>query len=142
MDASGRGNCEGHSHYNMAFKAIDQWNLFNYGRSHYNMMFYCQWPIKSFAEISVRLAFASNFFVNSSRRSSRCPRTISLDDRDYLASPHVLLKTIFFGQHINSLIMYDLISRIPYTLLGQRIIVTKNDRALLINERFCFSSNS
>ena len=30
------------------------------------------------------LAFASNFFVNnSSRRSSRCPRTISLDDRDY-----------------------------------------------------------
>ena len=48
----------------------------------------------------------------------------------------------FFGQHINSLIMYDLISRIPYTLLGQRIIVTKNDRALLINERFCFSSNS
>ena len=49
---------------------------------------------------------------------------------------------VFFGQHINSLIMYDLISRIPYTLLGQRIIVTKNDRALLINERFCFSSNS
>ena len=49
---------------------------------------------------------------------------------------------VFFCQHINSLIMYDLISRIPYTLLGQRIIVTKNDRALLINERFCFSSNS
>ena len=48
----------------------------------------------------------------------------------------------FFCQHINSLIMYDLISRIPYTLLEQRIIVTKNDRALLINERFCFSSNS
>ena len=49
---------------------------------------------------------------------------------------------LFFCQHINSFIMYDLISRIPYTLLGQRIIVTKNDRALLINERFCFSSNS
>ena len=48
----------------------------------------------------------------------------------------------FFCQHINSLIMYDLISRIPYTLLEQRIIVTKNDSALLINERFCFSSNS
>ena len=30
------------------------------------------------------LAFPSNFFVNNlSRRSSRCPRTISLDDRDY-----------------------------------------------------------
>ena len=68
----------------MAFKAIDQWNPFNYGRSHYNMAFYYQWPIKSFTEISVSLAFVSNFFVNnSSRRSSWCPRTISLDDRDY-----------------------------------------------------------
>ena len=64
-------------------KPIDQSNRFNYGRSHYNMAFYCHWPIKSFTEISVSLAFASNFFVNnSSRRSSRCPRTISLDDRD------------------------------------------------------------
>ena len=64
-------------------KPIDQSNRINYGRSHYNMAFYCQWPIKSFTEISVSLAFASNFFVNnSSRRSSRCPRTISLDDRD------------------------------------------------------------
>ena len=79
-----RGNWEGRSHYNMAFKAIDQSNCFNYGPSHYNMAFYCQWPIKSLTEISVSLAFASNFFVNnSSRRLSRCPRTISLDDRDY-----------------------------------------------------------
>ena len=45
--------------------------------------FYCQWPIKSFTEITVSLAFTSIFFVNnSSRRSSKCPRTISLDDRD------------------------------------------------------------
>mgnify|MGYP003690247307 CR=1 FL=1 len=65
-------------------KPIDQSNRFNYGCSHYNMAFYCQWPIKSSTETSVSLAFASIFFVNnSSRRSSRCPRTISLDDRDY-----------------------------------------------------------
>ena len=50
----------------------------------------------------------------------------------------------FGGGHIylKRLIMYDLISRIPCTLLGQRIIVTKNNRALLINERFCFNTNS
>ena len=84
LEARGRGNCKGRSHYNMALKAIDQSNRINYGRSHYNMAFYCQWPIKSFTEISVSLTFASNFFVNnSSRRSSRCPRTTSLDDRDY-----------------------------------------------------------
>ena len=40
---------------------------------------------KSITEISVSISFASDFFVNNlSRRSSRCPRTISLDDRDYL----------------------------------------------------------
>ena len=60
---------------------------FQHGRSHDNMAFYCQWPINSFTEISVSLAFASNFFINtSSRRSSRCPRTISLDDRDYTSA--------------------------------------------------------
>ena len=49
------------------------------------MAFYCQWPIKSFTEILVSLAFASNVLVNnSSRRSSSCLRTISLDVRDYL----------------------------------------------------------
>ena len=49
------------------------------------MAFYCQWPITAFTEISVSLVFASNFFVsNSSRRSSGCPRTISLDDRDFV----------------------------------------------------------
>ena len=85
LDTRGRGNSEGRSHYNLAFKAIDQSNRFNYGRSHYNMAFCCQWPIKSITEISVSLAFTSNFFVNnSSRRSSRCPRMISLDDRDYV----------------------------------------------------------
>ena len=69
----------------MAFKANELIKLFNYWRSHYNMAFYCQWPIKPFTEISVSLALALNFFVNnSSRRSSRCPRTISLDDRDYV----------------------------------------------------------
>ena len=97
MDARGRSNCEGRSHYNMAFKAIDQSNRFNYGRRHNNMAFYCQWPIKSFTEISVSLAFASNFFVNnSSRRSSRCPWTISLDDRDY---PNVLSSRAL-AQHV------------------------------------------
>ena len=54
----------------MTFKAIDQFNRLNYGRSRYNMAFYCQWPIKSFTEISESLAFVSNVFV-------------SLDDRDY-----------------------------------------------------------
>ena len=61
---------------------------------HYNMTCYCQWPIKLFTEISVSLAFASNFFVNnSSRRSSRCPRTISLDDRDYCITWFYPMKT-------------------------------------------------
>ena len=79
-------------------KPIDQSNCFNYGRSPYNMAFNCQWSIKSFTEISVSLAFASNFFVNnSSRRSSRCPRTISLDDRYYSLFLVILgLQTIGF----------------------------------------------
>ena len=67
----------------MAFKAVDQSNPFNYGRSHYNMPFYCQSPNIWFTQISVSLPFASKFSVNnSSRRLSRCPRMISLDDRD------------------------------------------------------------
>ena len=63
LEARGRGNCEGCNHYNMAFKSIGQSICFNYGRSHYNMAFYCQWPIKSFTEISVSLAFASIFWL-------------------------------------------------------------------------------
>ena len=100
MDASGRGNWKGRSHNNMTFKYIDESNRFNYERSHYNMTFYCQWPIKSFTEISVSLAFASGFFVNNS--SSRCPRTISLDDRDkwgtgykWTINKNVLCKQIY-----------------------------------------------
>ena len=41
----------------------DQSNRFNNGRSHYNMAFYFKWPIKSFTEISVSLAFASIFLL-------------------------------------------------------------------------------
>ena len=63
LDAKGRGNGEGRSHYNMAFKAIDQSKRFNYVRSHYKMAFYLQSPIKSFTDISVSLALALIFFL-------------------------------------------------------------------------------
>ena len=88
-------------------KPIDQLNRFNYGRSHYSMAFYCQWPIKSFSENSVSLAFASNFCVdNSSRHSSRC-----LDDRDYrMPSSHSTntASTPSITRHVKVWVRWDL----------------------------------
>ena len=63
LDARGCVNWAGAAITIWRLMAIDQSNRFNYGRSHYNMAFYYQWPIKSFTEISVSLAFASIFLL-------------------------------------------------------------------------------
>ena len=109
--------------------------------------------IKSFTEISVSLVFASNFFVNnSSRRSSWCPRTISLDDRNYsVRSTHIYICSDFnFVRPTHFLIVCTLSENENNIfmawlshLLYKRITFKTNFQLLHYTVyRFCFNFNS